>query len=178
MKFPRELDDDKPTPGDIIREVFSSALQKNAEEPPTLPELGEEVNAPVEIESEVVFVNEPDLDMSPINTMIGERSDIPADARTALEDLRAEVASLIDTRHTLTAMILQTSQMSRVSSEKLNAVLELHSPNHPPNGSTFMGSSDERPKCAGCDCGDPYLTQDWPCDTVRLINEFNEVKED
>nr|WP_062336148.1 hypothetical protein [Herbidospora sakaeratensis] len=53
----------------------------------------------------------------------------------------------------------------------IQRVRDLHTPEQPPEGHAWIDTGDARPKCEGCDQGDPYLTPDWPCATIRALDD-------
>jgi len=50
----------------------------------------------------------------------------------------------------------------------LCAVLDLHTPEAPPPGKTWV-SGGSLAHCKGCSTGDPFLDEIWPCPTIRAI---------
>jgi hypothetical protein len=51
-------------------------------------------------------------------------------------------------------------------------VRELHVPADIPEGMVWMGARADHPEdrpCAGCQTGDPYVDNAWPCATADLV---------
>lgn len=61
--------------------------------------------------------------------------------------------------------------MAETSEEKLAKVRQLHSRIAPLDAMVMLGSEPGVEYCAGCDCGDPYLAVEWPCETRRICDE-------
>jgi len=66
---------------------------------------------------------------------------------------------------------IQMHAERKVAMDKLERIRELHSPVVPPKGMVLMGSTKGTLYCAGCDCGDPYLAIEWPCETREICDE-------
>ena len=66
---------------------------------------------------------------------------------------------------------IQRERQRTMALSKLDRIRELHSPIVPPNGMRLMGSIEGEKFCAGCDCGDPYLAIEWPCETREICDE-------
>lgn len=60
---------------------------------------------------------------------------------------------------------------------KIDRIRELHSPIVPPAGMRMLGSREDEQYCAGCDCGDPYLAMEWPCETREICDEGTKDEE-
>lgn len=56
---------------------------------------------------------------------------------------------------------------------RIDRVKALHKPLQPPEGHQWLTGGRE-PKCEGCDTGDPYDTPEWPCDTIRALDDIQE----
>jgi len=63
-----------------------------------------------------------------------------------------------------------------MAQDKIDRIRELHSPIIPPEGMVLMGSVPGRQYCAGCDCGDPYLSVEWPCETRQICDGDEETR--
>ena len=57
--------------------------------------------------------------------------------------------------------------------EALRLIEQLHPPDYPPEGHTWLSGSAE-PICGGCATGDPFLDPYWPCETMKIINQVDE----
>lgn len=58
--------------------------------------------------------------------------------------------------------------------QAVQRVRELHKPDVPPEGHVWVSGDGRTPHCAGCECGDPFLDPDWPCDTIRALEGTTE----
>ena len=64
--------------------------------------------------------------------------------------------------------------MTRTDAEKVAAIRELHSPVPIPEGKKWMAHEEGETPCAGCQTGDPFLDEPWPCETRRICDDSDE----
>lgn len=56
------------------------------------------------------------------------------------------------------------------SSQRLAEIRELHSPVPIPEGKKWMGHRPGEQPCSGCETGDPYMDDPWPCKTRKIAD--------
>lgn len=63
---------------------------------------------------------------------------------------------------------VEPSENIAATEEAIARVRAIHCPDEPPGEYEWV-SGGRKPRCLGCDVGDPYLASEWPCDTIRAL---------